>query len=54
MYVVQVIEKDVNRGWFTEGGKTVIHVSADKGGLVKLGGDFKGFVGDVVRNDVSH
>ena len=37
MYAVQVIEKDVNRGWFSEGGKTVIHVLAEKAGSVKLG-----------------
>ena len=47
MYAVQIIEKDVNRGWFSEGGKTVIHVSAEAGS-VKLGGDFKSFVNDVV------
>ena len=54
MYAVQVIEKDVNRGWFSEGGKTVIHVSAEEAGSVKLGGDFKSFDNDVVHDDVSH
>ena len=54
MYAAQVIEKDVNRGWFSEGGKAVIHVSAEKAGSVKLGGDFKSFVNYVVHDDVSH
>ena len=35
MHTVQVIEKDVNRGWFSEGGKTVIHVSVEEAGSVK-------------------
>ena len=47
MCAVQVIEKDANRGWFSEGGKTVIHVSAEEAGSVKLGGDFKSFVNEV-------
>ena len=46
MCAVQVIEKDANRGWFSEGGKTVIHVSAEAGS-VKLGSDFKSFVNEV-------
>ena len=49
-YAVQVIQKDVDRGWFTE----VIHVSAEEAGSVKLGGDFKGFVNDVVHDDESN
>ena len=54
MYAVQVIEKAVNGGWFSEGDKTVIHVSAEEAGSVKLGGDFKSFGNDVVHDDVSH
>ena len=40
--------------WFSEGGKTVIHVSAEEAGSVKLGDDFKSFVNDGVHDDVSH
>ena len=49
MYAVQV-----NKGWFSEGGKTVIHLSTEEAGSVKLGGNFKSFVNDVVHDDVSH
>ena len=49
-----LLKKDVNRGWFSEGGKTIIHVSAEEAGSVKLGGDFKGFVNGIVQDDVSH
>ena len=54
MFAVQVVEKDVDRGWFSKGGKTIIHVSVEEAGSVKLGGDFKDFVNDVVHDDVSY
>ena len=54
MHTVQVIGKDVNRGWFRRGGKTVIHVLAEEAGSMKLMGDFKSFVNDVVHDDLSH
>ena len=51
---VQVIGKDVDRGRFSEGGQTVIYVSEEEPGSVKLLGDFKGFINDVVHNDARY